>query len=728
MLLPWEVKLSYRTITTTIVYRLLIRSLNLEYSTKNIPFPNERNYKTKLVEQTEKFIKRLRWKAIFFDTKDEREENEEVPQNFGLKSNKSPSQVRELIPFENDLFQLAKDIKFRRASNDFQKRMKNDVKKIRNSEKTLTPADKTSNMYRLTTEEYKTLRMNAITTKYKKGSEKLKEKIDKGGFKFAKQAGVQSRMEVSATNNAFVTLKDHKDNFENNPTTRLINPAKNEVGRLSKAILDKINENVKQKTSVNQWKSTKDVINWFKNIENKENYTFTMFDVKDFYPSISENLLKEALEFAKRQTKVTKKDIDIVMHARKSLLFNEEQVWIKRNGGLFDVTMGAYDGAEVCELVGTYMLNIIGEKYDKTEIGLYRDDGLAISKNQSGPQNERMKKFLQKAFKDKGLDLVIQCNMKIVNYLDVTLNLSTGQTKPYRKEDDETNYIHTESDHPPNIIRQLPLSIEKRLSTLSSSEAIFDEAKGYYQEALRRSGYNHELQYQPPTQKRRQRKKEVIWFNPPYSRTVQTDIGKKFLRLIDKHFPRTHRYHRIFNRKTVKVSYGCMPNIGSIISSHNKKILNDKKPLERDGCNCRQARSCPLEGQCLTTNVLYEATVTSPEEGYAEKQYVGISEPPFKTRLRNHTRDFNNEAYDKTTELSKEVWKVKNRGFDPVIKWRIVKQLQSYNPETKKCQLCIGEKMEILERDPANLLNKRSELVSTCRHRNKFLLHQYDVG
>ena len=65
---------------------------------------------------------------------------------------------------------------------------------------------------------------------------------------------------------------------------------------------------------------------------------------------------------------------------------------------------------------------------------------------------------------------------------------------------------------------------------------------------------------------------------------------------------------------------------------------------------------------------------------------------------------------------------------DQMIKWRIVKQLQSYNPETKKCRLCIGENMEILELDPANLLNKQSELVSTCRHRNKFLLHQYDVG
>ena len=608
--------------------------------------------------------------------------------------------------------------------------MKNDIRNIRNSEKTLTPADKTSNMYRLTKEEYQTFRTNAVTSKYKKASEKLKERIDKGGVKFAKQAGIISRMEVSAKNNAFITLKDHKENFENNPTTRLINHAKNEIGRLSKAILDRINGSVKQKTGANQWKSTKDVIDWFNAIENKNQCTFTMFDIKDFYPSISETLLKEALDFAKTHTKITKKDIDIIMHARKSLLFNEEHVWIKRDGGLFDVTMGAYDGAEVCELVGTYLLNLIAQKWDKNEVGLYRDDGLAISRNRSGQQNEKMKKFLQKTFKDKGLDLVIQCNMKIVNQLDATLDLSTGSTKPYRKEDDETNYIHTESDHPPNIIRQLPISIEKRLSTLSSSEAIFQEAKGHYQEALERSGYTHKLEYKPLNQRKRKRRKEVIWFNPPYSRTVETDIGKKFLRLIDRHFPDTHKYHRIFNRKTIKVSYGCMPNISSIISSHNKKVLNDKKPLEIGGCNCqvRNRQNCPLDGHCTTPNVMYEGTVTSPdEEDYQEKLYVGISEPPFKIRHGNHNRDFNDEEYAKSTELSKEVWKIKNRGFNPIIKWKIIKQLPAYKPENKKCQLCLGEKMEILNRDPGTLLNKRSELISTCRHRNKYLLHQYDV-
>ena len=93
--------------------------------------------------------------------------------------------------------------------------------------------------------------------------------------------------------------------------------------------------------------------------------------------------------------------------------------------------MGAYDGAEVCELVGTYLLSLIAEKYNKNDIGLYRDEGLAIFKNTSGPKNEKIKKVFQRIFKSKGLDIVIQCNMKVVDYLDVMLNFtnySTGTT------------------------------------------------------------------------------------------------------------------------------------------------------------------------------------------------------------------------------------------------------------------------------------------------------------
>ena len=76
--------------------------------------------------------------------------------------------------------------------------------------------------------------------------------------------------------------------------------------------------------------------------------------------------------------------------------------------------MGAFDGAEVCELVGSFLLNEISKTYAKNDIGLYRDDGLAIFRNKSGPQSERIKKHIQSIFKSKGLDIVIQSNIKII--------------------------------------------------------------------------------------------------------------------------------------------------------------------------------------------------------------------------------------------------------------------------------------------------------------------------
>ena len=81
---------------------------------------------------------------------------------------------------------------------------------------------------------------------------------------------------------AFISLKDHKENFENNPKCRLINPANSESGKLSKIILDEINSNLRQKLNLNQWRNTKQVIEWFGNIKDKERHSFISFDIVDF--------------------------------------------------------------------------------------------------------------------------------------------------------------------------------------------------------------------------------------------------------------------------------------------------------------------------------------------------------------------------------------------------------------------------------------------------------------
>ena len=116
------------------------------------------------------------------------------------------------------------------------------------------------------------------------------------------------------------------------------------------------------------------------------------------------------------------------------------------------------------------MQSTLSSTCSKQNIGLYRDDGLAVFKNLSGPQSEQIKNLFQKTFSDNDLQIEIKCNQKIVDYLDVTLNLNNGSYKPYRKPNDELSYINAKSNHPPNIIKQLPISVESRLRELSSSK------------------------------------------------------------------------------------------------------------------------------------------------------------------------------------------------------------------------------------------------------------------
>ena len=207
-------------------------------------------------------------------------------------------------------------------------------------------------------------------------------------------------MFVNGKQNCFITLKDHKSDFQNNPTVRLLNPAKNELGRISKTILDKINVNLRNSLHLNQWKNTQEVIDWFKGIDNEQIYKFIMFDIKDFYPSISKELLNDALTLAKTIINLDDQSKKIIYHSRKSLLLNQEQRWIKKGNNPFDVSMGAYDSAEVCELIGILLLNLLGRQYNARNIGLYRDDGLSIFKNCSGPKIEKIKKRLQKVVKN----------------------------------------------------------------------------------------------------------------------------------------------------------------------------------------------------------------------------------------------------------------------------------------------------------------------------------------
>ena len=185
------------------------------------------------------------------------------------------------------------------------------------------------------------------------------------------------------------------------------------------------------------------------------------------------------------------KDMDIIMHCRKLLLFDNETAWTKKNhSNMYDVTMGSFDGTEVCELIGLFLLNNLSEKYGKDNVGLYRDDGLVLLRNESGPQSERTRKDITQEFKKQGLNISISTNLKICNFLDVTLNLTDGTYYPYRKPNNETLYIDRNSNHPPTIIKHLPAAIGRRISDISSTKEPFNKAKPHYESALKQSGHD----------------------------------------------------------------------------------------------------------------------------------------------------------------------------------------------------------------------------------------------
>ena len=156
-----------------------------------------------------------------------------------------------------------------------------------------------------------------------------------------------------------------------------------------------------------------------------------------------------------------------------------------------------------------------------------------------------------------------ESNLRIVNYLDLTLNLNDGSFRSCDKPDDISQYINKESNHPLDLIKHLAASIEKRLSNNSSNEKIFQELAIYHEDTSNKAGYIDKVAHYPPgasnlENKDKNRQWSVTWFNLPYSKSITTRIGQSFLYLIDVHFPKNHTFSKIFNRNKVKVSYSCM--------------------------------------------------------------------------------------------------------------------------------------------------------------------------
>ena len=141
----------------------------------------------------------MRWKAIMYAAGCKQNRNLE---KYGLKTLHSPIQaVKELSAFEKELIAVVKEIKFRNARSDFQTTLHEDIRLIHNSKKTMTFADKTSNIYRLTKEEHNKLLRSAIISKYKKTNIKVKNKINKKGKEILKNKEALHRLDINEESN-----------------------------------------------------------------------------------------------------------------------------------------------------------------------------------------------------------------------------------------------------------------------------------------------------------------------------------------------------------------------------------------------------------------------------------------------------------------------------------------------------------------------------------------------
>ena len=161
--------------------------------------------------------------------------------------------------------------------------------------------------------------------------------------------------------------------------------------------------------------------------------------------------------------------------------------------------------------------------------------------------------------------------------------------------------------------------------------------------------------------------------------------------------------------------------MGSTISLHNKHILNSNNT--EYGCNCNNRDEYPLENECLTPRIVYRADVTNNKTD-EHKYYYGTSDNPFKERYENHKRSFRYRSYLTASDLSKYYWKLVDKDAVPIVNFPIAKHVKG-NTFINSCNSCLSAKVFIMRNlEDVNMLSKRSEFISKCRHIKKRLLQR----
>ena len=268
------------------------RCFEIPYSTKNIPVMSKMLFQKMLTTRIIDLVTRMRWK-LFWSKNDKPPEGSKT---FGFKSTAKAPPDPSLKEFEHELFDMIRSLETRAVHDELQDRMKKDLEFINSLEnEVIVAADKTSNFYIMKVEEYKKHLHKEVTKCYKKVDHAVVENIDEDSAQFARSLKLDDRVEGTAEKPAFLHIKDHKDDFPQKLSFRLINPTNNNLGRISKCILDSANMIVRQQSMLNQWRSTKEAIDWFCGLEGKGSTLWLKFDIESFYPSITEELLLKSL-------------------------------------------------------------------------------------------------------------------------------------------------------------------------------------------------------------------------------------------------------------------------------------------------------------------------------------------------------------------------------------------------------------------------------------------------
>ena len=196
---------------------------------------------------------------------------------FGFKSRKNPPSVPELSDFESELTVMVNNIKFRHINNDFHKKLKNDINEIKTCNKILVTADKSRNLYKVEKEQYQKLFKENITKTYKKSTNKKIEKINYTAKQITEKLSTANRVPMLEETEAYITIKDHKSEFPYKIHCRWINQYKSSIGKISKVILDRINEKIISSVTINQRKNASAVLKWYSKIPSKTQYLFIQF-------------------------------------------------------------------------------------------------------------------------------------------------------------------------------------------------------------------------------------------------------------------------------------------------------------------------------------------------------------------------------------------------------------------------------------------------------------------